>query len=517
MLINRKSGVLCHISSLASPFGVGDLGPYAYEFVDFLHNAGQRLWQILPLNPTQSEFGDSPYSSISAFAGNTLFISPSVLAREGLLTEEDIKTPSVFSAGSVDHSQVRYYKNELFKKTFKRTSKKLGEDFSFDFFCESNDFWLDDYALFVVLNGHFKGKIWNGWPPVIRDRNKDALQDFENKYKEEILEIKYLQYLFFKQWFQLRQYCNQKKIQIIGDLPLYINFHSADVWAHPEFFKLDRHKKPLVVAGVPPDYFSEDGQLWNNPIYSWDTLKMSGYEWWIKRMEHNFKIFDWIRLDHFRGFVDYWEVPAGEATARNGLWKMGPGDDLFNTLIDYFPQLPIITEDLGDINPGVRELRDRFGFPGMRILQFAFGGDKSSLVHKPHNYINNCVAYTGTHDNNTITGWFSEGIETKNIKKKKLSRVVDSERRLALEYAGVKDTELTELKETHWEFLRVLMASPASYVIFPLQDILGLGEKARMNTPGTTKGNWQWRLSGPRIKENIVKKLKKLTEIYDRS
>ena len=514
MLVKRKSGVLFHISSLASPFGIGDLGQGAYEFAEFLNSSSQRLWQILPLNPTQSAFGDSPYSSISAFAGNTLFISPSLLAKEKLLEEEDIKNPPVFFAGSVDHSQVRDYKNGLFENIFKRIIKKLDEDFHFNFFCEDNEFWLDDYSLFAVLNEHFKGKIWNEWPQVIRDRKKDALQDFKNNYKEKILEIKYLQYLFFKQWLRLRRYCNQKKIQIIGDLPLYINYHSADVWAHPELFKLDKHKRHLVVAGVPPDYFSEDGQLWNNPIYSWDILKMSGYDWWVKRMGHNFKIFDWIRLDHFRGFSDYWEVPAGEATARNGVWKMGPGDDLFNVLLDYFPQLPIIAEDLGDIDPGVRELRDQFGFPGMRILQFAFGGDKSSLVHKPHNYISNCVAYTGTHDNNTITGWLAEGIDTAKLTKKKLTGVVDRERRLALEYAGVKDTEL---KEAHWEFLRVLMASLASCVIFPLQDILGLGGKARMNTPGTAEGNWKWRLPGPRIKENIVKKLKRLTETYDRS
>jgi 4-alpha-glucanotransferase len=513
-LVKRKSGVLFHISSLASPFGIGDLGTCAYDFADFLNNSAQRLWQILPLNPTQSAFGDSPYSSISAFAGNTLFISPSLLVEDQLLKKEDIENFPAFSDGSVEYSLVRDYKNGLFGNMFKRIINRLDEDNHFNFFNEDSDFWLDDYSMFVVLNEHFKGKIWNEWPPDIRDRKKDALQDFKNKYKEKILEIKYLQYLFFKQWFLLRQYCNQKKIQLIGDLPLYINYHSADVWAHPEFFKLDNHKNPLVVSGVPPDYFSKDGQLWNNPIYNWDTLKKSGYDWWVKRIGHNFKIFDWIRLDHFRGFFDYWEVPAGEATARNGEWKMGPGDDLFNALLDYFPQVPIITEDLGDINPGVRELRDQFGFPGMRILQFAFGGDKSSLVHKPHNYINNCVAYTGTHDNNTITGWLAEGIDKAKLKKKKLTGVVDKERRLALEYTGVKDTEL---KEAHWEFLRVLMASPASFVIFPVQDILGLGERARMNTPGTAGGNWKWRLTGARVNENIVKKLKKLTETYDRS
>jgi 4-alpha-glucanotransferase len=518
MLIKRKSGILLHITSLPSTHGIGDLGPFAFEFVDFLEQSGQRLWQLLPFNPTQTNFYHSPYSSTSAFAGNTLLLSPDLLVKEGLINAKDIKknlatADFTASATRVNFEAVKKYKEKIFSQLFSEENEHLAQQTSFVSFCEEHAHWLDDFALFEVLNEHFQGVIWSEWPKDLRDKKHKTLAQFSQKYGKKIQRVKFFQFLFFKQWLALKRYCHSKKIQIIGDLPLYVNYHSAEVWAHPELFRLDKAKNPAVIAGVPPDYFSADGQLWNNPIYDWSTMKAKGFDWWVHRIEHNLKLYDWIRLDHFRGFASYWEVPAHETTAKNGKWQPGPGKDLFNVLLDYFPTLPIIAEDLGDIDAAVRELRDEFMLPGMRVLQFAFGEDTSSAIYKPHNYISNSIAYTGTHDNNTLIGWLMEGKKEKKQATGLPLDIQQPERVQALKYTGAGSVPLQEIP---WYFIKSLMGSSAAFVIFPMQDLLGLDEKARMNLPGTTGGNWEWRLTPNQMTEEISKRLKEIVINYER-
>ncbi|CAG0939139.1 partial 4-alpha-glucanotransferase, partial [Candidatus Brocadiaceae bacterium] len=461
----RRCGILLHITSLPSPYGIGDFGATAYKFVDFLAETRQSLWQILPLNQTCTVYGNSPYSSYSAFAGNHLMISPDFLVQEGILSKSDIDGHTIFPNERVDYKIVTDYKERILRVAYKNIHRKLGKDFEFERFCNENAYWLDDYALFIGLKEHFHGVAWSDWPEDLRNRKDEVIKDWKEKMNDRILMEKFFQFLFFKQWFSLKKYCNSKNIQIIGDIPIYVTYDSADVWAKPEIFKLDNAKKPMLVAGVPPDYFSATGQLWGNPVYDWDILKETGYSWWLRRIEYNLKRYDIIRLDHFRGFVSYWEIQAGEKTAVNGRWVTTPVKDFFDTLYRHFPSLPIIAEDLGEeIPPEVREIMSIFGIPGMKVLLYAFGEDLPTNPFIPHNYTKCCVVYTGTHDNNTTKGWY----------KKETS---PNDRNRIQQYLGREVTE----DNIHREFIRLAMMSVANMVVLPMQDILGLGEESRMN------------------------------------
>jgi len=505
-MMKRGSGILLHITSLPSPYGIGDFGYEAYRFADFLAKAKQRFWQILPLNPTDVALGNSPYSSCSAFAGNRLLISPDILVKEGFLSKSDIEHPP-FPEEKVDFPAVTEYKDRILRTAYEKY-RTGGGDGEFMRFCSENSRWLDDYALFIALKEHLRAA-WCDWEKDVCERKKSAISAWEKKLEDRILMEKFFQYLFFRQWTLLKTYCNSKSIQIIGDMPIYVTYDSSDLWSNPGLFKLGADKKCLSVAGTPPDYFCATGQLWGNPIYNWDALKQNGYSWWIERTAHALKLYDLVRLDHFKGFVDYWEVPASEKTAINGKWVKTPGEDFFEALFRRFPYLPFIAEDLGVITADVRELRDRSGFPGMRIIQFAFRDDQTAELYKPHNYIRNCVGYTGTHDNNTLIGW----LYGRNNNSTRTAVEVRRERKRALRYAGC---EGKRKREVTWQFIRLLMMSVADTVIIPMQDILGLGEEARMNIPATCNGNWEWRFTKGQITSALIKKLSEITEVYGR-
>lgn len=495
----RGSGILLHLTSLPSSYGIGDLGPWAYKFADFLAESKQSYWQILPINPTDLYCDNSPYHSRSAFASNPLLISPDLLAQSGLLKKEEIKNPPPFPKSRVDYKKVITYKNKLFYLAFTRFQRK-NQKKEFQRFCKENDHWLEDFALFSAAKAYFHGKIWTQWPQEIKERQPEMLKSLRKNLHEDLERIKFLQFIFFKQWFSLKSYCHKKKIQMIGDIPIYVIHDSADVWKHPELFKLDRNGNPLAVAGVPPDYFSRTGQLWGNPVYDWKALKAAGYEWWIQRMNHNLKFFDWTRMDHFRGFVAYWEVPAAKTVATHGKWVPAPAMDFFGTLTRKFVPLPIIAEDLGVITPDVVDVKEHFGFPGMKILLFAFGEDLPDNPFIPHNLERNCVLYTGTHDNNTVRGWLEREITAED--KKRL-----------FQYLGRK----ISANELPWEMIRLAMMSVANTVLFPMQDILGLGSKDKMNRPARKKGNWRWRLLPKHLTPSLSEKLKDMTEIYGRT
>ncbi len=496
----RACGILLPILSIPSPYGIGDFGPWAYKFVDFLVETRQSYWQILPLTPTDPSFGNTPYNSFSAFAGNTLFISPDLLLSDGLIKKEDVEPIPSFRKNIIDYPEVIRYKNRIFDRAYEHFKVDRRNMYEYEKFCAENSNWVEDYSLFMAAKARFQGKVWSEWPPEIRDSQPEALQRLKEELHDKVEKEKFLQYLFFKQWFSLKKYCNQKGIQIIGDIPIYVHYDSVDVWKNPQFFKLDQEKRPLYVSGVPPDYFSSTGQLWGNPVYRWDMLKQDNYAWWIRRMEHTLKLYDWVRIDHFRGFAGYWEVPAGEKTAVNGRWVPGPGEDFFSTLLRHFSNLPIIAEDLGVITDDVRELMRHFNLPGMRVLLFAFSEDLPTNPYAPHNHIKECIVYTGTHDNNTVRGWFEN--EATPQEKERISK-----------YIGRKVSSLN----VHWEFVRLAMMSVANTAIIPIQDILGLGQEARMNKPATTEGNYKWRLSPELITPKIAAKLREMTEIYGRA
>lgn len=497
---HRRSGILLHIISLPSPYGIGDLGPSAYRFADFLAEARQSFWQVLPLNPTRTTHGNSPYDSYSAFAGNPLMISPDLLLETGLLSREELGEIPPFPDERVDYQAVTEYKAGLLQRAFESNRDHLSSDCELERFCRENDGWLEDYALFSALKAQFKGAVWSEWPLDVRDRQEAAIEGWKTKLRERILKEQFIQYLFFKQWAGLKRYCNDKHISIVGDLPIYVNYDSADVWVNPQIFKLGDDKRPTVVAGVPPDYFSATGQLWGNPVYDWEKLKLTRYDWWVRRLKHNLACFGKIRLDHFRGFVACWEVPAGEATAIQGEWVEAPGGDFFEIMLQEFPALPVLAEDLGMITPDVRQVMDRFGFPGMRVLLFAFGPELPTGPHAPHNYGRNCVVYTGTHDNNTVVGWY------------KAEAQPDDRERL-FSYLGRKVSE----EEVHWGLIRLALASVAETTIIPMQDLLGLGEEGRMNHPATKKGNWEWRLGPEQLTPFLTTKLAQMTELYGRA
>lgn len=495
----RRSGILLHLSSLPSLYGIGDLGPEAYRFADFLVRTKQSVWQVLPLNPTEPAFGNSPYSSISAFAGNPLFISPDQLVKEGFLTVGDLEGSPLSPEGRCDYPRVTRYKEALFEKAFQRLESAPGKREEFEAFCHAHTEWLYDYALFSVVRKRLQGRIWNQWPEALRDRKEEALHDVERENPEALQREKFLQYLFYKQWESLKRFCNERGVQFLGDLPIYVGFDSADVWAYPHLFKLDDEKKPLFVSGVPPDYFSETGQFWGNPVYDWDRLQERGFDWWAKRMVHQSRLFDLVRIDHFRGLIAYWEIPANEKTALRGKWVKVPWESLFETIRSHAPELSIIAEDLGLITPDVEEARKRLGFPGMKVLLFAFGEDHPLHPYLPHMYEENSVVYTGTHDNNTVRGWFEN--EAREGERKRLFRYLGRE---------------VSKEEVHWELIRLAMMSVARMAIFPMQDILGLGEEARTNRPATTWGNWEWRLLPDQITSEITGKLLEMTETYGR-
>ena len=495
----RGSGLLLHITSLPSDYGVGDMGPSAYRFADFLHKTKQGFWQILPLNPIDPAYGNSPYHSTSAFAGSSLLISPELMVRDGFLTQRDVKPIPDFPRGRVDYETVIAYKEKLFYSAYARF-KKARDNCQYERFCSENSRWLDDFALFMALREQFHGQVWGDWPPEIRDRQPKALRSLRKEHGNRIEILKFLQYIFSQQWFSLKRYCNQKGIQVIGDLPIYVDYNSVDLWTHPEIFKLDNKKKPSAVAGVPPDYFSKTGQLWGNPVYRWDALKDTGYSWWIERMERTLTLTDLVRIDHFRGLVAYWEVPAGKKTAISGRWVRVPAEDFLNTLLERFSYLQIIAEDLGMITADVKEVMHRFQLPGMKVLLFAFGRDHPMHPYLPHTYGKDCVVYTGTHDNNTIRGWFER--EATDKVKKRLFRYLGRE---------------VPVEELHWELIKVAMMSVADLVVIPVQDVVGLGEEARMNLPGKGEGNWRWQLLAEQLTASLARRLKEMTKVYGRA
>ncbi len=499
MLKTRGSGILLHITSLPSPFGIGDLGPEAYKFADFLSKAGQTFWQILPLNPTNQSSAHSPYSSASAFAGDPLLISPELLVQDGLLNEEEITFEPIFCQETVDYETVSQLKETLLDKAYARFLN-LDSKTDYNNFKAQNYYWIEDYALFQALKTHYGASVrWQEWSSELKNREATTLQKYREKLAQEIDRECVYQYLFFKQWQDLKTYCNKKQIQIIGDLPIYVCYDSVDVWSNPELFKLDEDKSPQYVAGVPPDYFSKTGQLWGNPVYDWQNLQQNNYRWWIQRIEHNFKLYNLFRIDHFRGMVGFWEVPAGEDTALNGYWVDAPSYDFFNTLLKRFLYLPIIAEDLGEITPDVREVMSYFEFPGMKVLLFAFDEENPKHPYLPYNFPRNSVAYTGTHDTNTIRGWF-DNESTQNAK----SRLYN--------YLGRK----VSTSEIHWELIRMAMMSVANLVIIPAQDLLGLPESARMNIPGSSTGNWQWRILKEQLQPELANSLYEMTKTYGR-
>ena len=495
MKFNRSSGVLLHPTSLPGPYGIGDLGPEAYRWVDFLSETGTQLWQILPLGPTG--YGDSPYQTFSAFAGNPYLISPDVLLREKLLHEDDLANVPPFSTNEVDYGQVIYWKMDLLHKAYEKfryAGEKIHQEV--EQFYAQNKSWLDDFALFMALKEFHGGKPWTDWESAYRDRDPEALDSFSDQNTHAIQRQKYYQYLFFEQWDQLRQYGNSNGVKIVGDIPIFIAHDSADAWARRELLYLDDQGQPTVVAGVPPDYFSETGQLWGNPLYRWDEHARDGYQWWIDRLKTVFSLVDIVRLDHFRGFVDYWEIPAGEETAINGRWLDGPGDAFLSIIEDEFGGLPIIAEDLGEINPKVYQIRDQFNLPGMKILVFAFNSGESN-VFLPHHYVENCVVYTGTHDNDTVLGWYN--------------RAEEDERSYTREYLQVSGDDIS------WDLIRAAWMSKAVFALTPLQDLLGLDNTGRMNYPGTSEGNWKWRFDWDSFNDEIKNRLKELNQKSGRS
>ncbi|MEF8879314.1 MAG: 4-alpha-glucanotransferase [Candidatus Thermoplasmatota archaeon] len=498
----RKSGVLLHITSLPSPYGIGDLGPSAYRFVDFLFESNQSLWQILPLTPIDAGRKNSPYNSSSAFAGNKYLISPEKLLKKRWIDEKDLHPIPDFPENKVDYSKVSEYKDSLLRKTYETFKEEEDKKVIFDFqdFCYINDeIWLDDFATYTVFRHHFDYKPLHEWPKKIRDRDTDSIKNLKNNLEKDIEREKFYQFLFFDQWLELKTYCNQKGIQILGDLPFYIDYNSADVWVNPELFKLDDDKKPIFVSGVPPDYFSETGQKWGNPIYNWSVHKEKDYYWWTQRIKHNLDLFDIIRIDHFRGFEAHWEINADENDATNGKWVKGPREDFFNHLLKKFYRLPIFAEDLGVITSEVRELINKYNFPGMKILQFAFDENLPTNPYIPHNLKPNCILYTGTHDNNTIIGWYKEEIN-EEVKR----RISD--------YIGAE----VDKNNVNWKMIRLAMKSVANYVIFPMQDIMSLGAEYRMNTPSKADGNWEWKMNEKQQLEEYSKKLGHMTKIYNR-
>lgn len=495
MRFPRASGILLHPTSLPGRFGIGDFGAEAREFVDFLEDAGQKYWQILPLGPTG--YGDSPYSSFSAFAGNTKLISPDEIVRDELITETKLADAPRFEAGRADYGGVYGWKRSLLTEAFDTFRTRSDWPFSeeYEFFCRENAWWLDDYALFRALIESHDHKPWFEWPEPLRRRDKDALEQAGVDLKDQIEAERFFQYLFFRQWLALKSYANERSVKIIGDIPIFVAIDACDVWCNQNEFKLSDDGSPVVVAGVPPDYFSKTGQRWGNPIYDWHAMMANHFNWWTARLSFALQIADIVRLDHFIGFVRNWEVPADEKTAKNGVWADVPGTEFFSIIKRRLGDLPLIAEDLGSLTPEVEQLRDSLRLPGMKILQYAFGGDAAN-DYLPHNYAQNSVVYTGTHDNDTTAGWYRSA--PKRVKK---------HAREYLNFSG---------RSAHWEMIRAALVSVSDTAIIPAQDLLGLGNESRMNKPATSDGNWSWRLRGGELNDKLAAKLRELTERYGR-
>lgn len=494
MTLTRASGILLHPTSLPGRYGIGSIGAPARAWLDFLAAAGQRYWQVLPLGPTG--FGDSPYQCFSAFAGNPLLIDLDDLVARGWLPEAALADVS-FPTDRVDYGAVIPFKRRCLHLAYEgfRASAQAAERAAFAAFCREEAHWLDDFALFMALKEHF-GRAWYEWPEDVRLRREDALRRYRQRLSEQIEEHRFIQWTFFRQWDALKRYARERAVSIIGDIPIFVAYDSADVWAHPNLFHLDEQGRPTVVAGVPPDYFSPTGQLWGNPLYRWDVLAREGYRWWIERFRAVLRLVDLVRLDHFRGFEAYWEIPAGMPTAEVGRWVKGPGDDLFQALQAAIGDVPVIAEDLGFITPEVEALRERWGFPGMKVLQFAFSGPDNPYL--PHNYEGaNWVVYTGTHDNDTTVGWF------KTLDEKT--------RRFVLTYLARDGQDIA------WDMMRLAWQSVAVLAIAPLQDVLRLGSEARMNTPGRAGGNWAWRVQEGALTEELARTLAEMSYTYGRA
>ena len=489
----RKSGVLLPVSSLPSKYGIGTFSGQAYEFIDLLEQAGQTYWQILPLGPTG--YGDSPYQSFSTFAGNPYYIDLEALIKEGYLTKEDCDSCDFGDNDEyIDYEKIYLSRFKVLKKAFKNSD--IQNDEAYNEFVRTNSYWLDDYALYMAVKNSFGGVSFIEWDEDIRLRRKEALCRYREKYKEETDFYKFQQFIFTKQWFALKEYANSRGIKIIGDIPIYVAFDSSDTWAAPELFQLDEDLRPVAVAGCPPDSFSATGQLWGNPLYDWDYHKKTGYDWWMKRLEYCFKLYDVVRIDHFRGFDEYYSIPYGDPTAEFGHWEKGPGYDIFRTMKDKLGKKEVIAEDLGFLTDSVLKLVKKTGYPGMKILQFAFDSREDS-DYLPHNYTRNSVVYTGTHDNDTVLGWFGS-----------LNR---HDKGFAKRYLNINKN-----KDINWEFIRAVMASVSDTCIIPMQDYLGLGAEARINIPSTLGINWKWRMLPGAFDEELAARIKKMTGLYGR-
>lgn len=496
-MFERSSGILFHPTSLPGKYGIGTLGKEAYAFIDFLKKSRQKLWQIFPLGPTG--YGDSPYQSFSSFAGNPYLIDFDLLIEAHLLSEEDLR--DVFFGDNeeyIDYGAIYNQKYPLLRKAYENFKSSDNHEMkeNLEHFKRENASWLNDYSLYISLKNHFNGLPWNEWAHDIKNREHGAMEHYRNELADDIEYHNFIQFLFFKQWGDVKRYANENGIKIIGDIPIFVAADSSDAWANPEIFLFDEERKPVKVAGVPPDYFSATGQLWGNPLYNWQKLKETNYSWWVERVRANLSTCDIIRIDHFRGFEAYWAVPYGDDTAINGQWEPGPGIDLFNAIKSQLGELPIIAEDLGLMTQGVIDLREATGFPGMKILGFAFdSGEENDYL--PHTYTKNCVVYTGTHDNDTLIGWFQKAKE--------------EDRQFARDYLNSRSDD-----EIHWDAIRGAWSSVASMAISPFQDFLGLGSEARINTPGVAAGNWQWRLRHGVLTDELAERIAKLTRVYSR-
>lgn len=491
----RESGILLPVSSLPSRYGIGSFSKEAYEFIDFLKKAGQKKWQVLPLGPTS--YGDSPYQSFSTFAGNPYFIDLDALVGWGLLSREECES---FDFGQdekyIDYGKLYEARNKILRLAYGRFSAENNEDYTR--FCQENAYWLEDYSLFMVLKDMHGGKSWNQWEEPFRNRQFDAILKLRETAAQEIGFYWFQQYMFRRQWESLHRYAAQNGIEIIGDIPIYVAFDSADTWANPELFQFDENHEPTAVAGCPPDAFSATGQLWGNPLYNWEYHRQTGYQWWISRVAYCLNLYDILRVDHFRGFDEYYSIPAGDQTAQNGHWEKGPGKDLFRALHDSLGEMNIIAEDLGYLTESVIDLVRSTGFPGMKVLQFAFDSREES-DYLPHNYDKNCVVYTGTHDNDTIRGWYDV--------------LNGADKELSIQYMNNANTPLEEI---HWDFIRLAMASVADLCVIPLQDYLGIGTEGRINTPSTLGENWKWRMSKGMLEDELAEKIRRMTRLYGR-
>lgn len=497
--MKRSAGILLHITSLPSSFGIGDLGPGATAFADFLHSSGQTFWQLLPLNPISAGQGFSPYSASSSMAGNPLLISPELLVKDGLLNKREVTKYREEEGDKVDYHKAEKTKLAILEKAYTNyTKEQAGLEKEYKTFCKKESYWLNDFALYTVLKSHHEGAQWSDWEKPYKHRDPKALKKFEATYREELDRVKWQQFIFLRQWQQLKAYCNNLNIKLFGDMPIYVAYDSADVWSNRDIFSLDEQGNQIYVAGTPPDNFNENGQLWGMPIFKWDVLKERKYDWWLNRLRKNLQLFDLLRLDHFRAFAAYWQIKAGSKTAKEGEWIEAPGQEFFSLVQEELGETPFVAEDLGHIDEPVYRLRDEFQMPGMEVLQFAFGDNMPQSVYIPHHHVPVSVVYTGTHDTNTTIGWY------KSLDKKGKENLSN--------YLGVKITR----KNVCDLLCRMTYASVSKLAVLPMQDVLCLDEKARINIPSSGENNWAWRITSSQINEEVETKLKEWCMLYDR-